>query len=120
MSAIRRRTYVSSYLIPAIVIVGSSSLYAVESASSSRQIDGGDVIITEDEKPAFLAYAKRQNMRPASSIDRTSVGDVLPRFGIAYYILPLRFGSPSYRCAAVGTQIIIVDRSSGVVVQVLG
>jgi hypothetical protein len=117
MRALRRSNPASTYLILIVLIVGGG--YAVEIAKADHSDRSGDAVITADEKAAFLTYIKRQNMRPASSIDHASIGDVLPDFGITYYALPLRYGHPFYRCVSIGAQIVIVDRSSGVVVQIL-
>jgi hypothetical protein len=118
MRAKRRSSPASTYLTLIVLIVGGG--YAVEIAKADHSDHSGDVVISADEKAAFLAYVKRQNMRPASSIDHASVGDVLPGFGVTYYALPLRYGHPFYRCVSIGAQIVIVDRSSGVVIQILG
>jgi hypothetical protein len=117
MRALRRSSPASTYFILVVLIVGSG--YAVEIAKADHPDRDEDIVISADEKSAFIAYAKRQNMRPASSADHASVGDVLPSFGVTYYALPLRYGHPFYRCAAIGVTIVIVDRSSRVVVQIL-
>jgi hypothetical protein len=118
MRALRRSRPASTYLLLTVVIVGGG--YAVQIAKADHQDRGGDIVISADEQAAFLAYVKRQYMRPASSIDHASVGDVLPGSGVTYYTLPLRYGHPFYRCVSIGAQIAIVDRTSGVVVQILG
>lgn len=102
-----------------VVPIATLAGYAMETAEADRTGSGKAAVISEDQKPTFLAYVKRQNMQPSQSINRVSVGDKIPDFGITYYVLPLSYGRPFYRCAAIGTQIVIVDRFSGVVVQVL-
>jgi hypothetical protein len=118
MKSLRRRRSASTYAV-VVVLAATLAGYAMETAEADRTGSGKAAIISEDQKPAFLAYLKRQNMQPSLPINRVSVGDRVPDFGIIYYVLPLSYGRPFYRCAAVGTQIVIVDRFSGVVVQIL-
>jgi hypothetical protein len=117
MRSFRQRRFSSIYFVLVVLIAAPCAGYAMETAD----VDRADSyrVISAEQKPTFVAYAKRQNMRPSSSIDRVSVGDTLPDFGVTYYVLPLIYGHPFYRCAAVGRQMVIVDRFSGVVVQVL-
>jgi hypothetical protein len=102
-----------------IILITALVGYAIETAEADHTDSGNGAVISEDQKPTFLAYAKRRNMQPSLSIDRVAIGDQLPDVGITYYVLPLSYGHPFYRYASVGANIVIVDRFSGVVVQVL-
>jgi hypothetical protein len=117
MRSFHPRRYCSTYFVLVVLIGMLGAGYSLETANADRADSYS--VISEQQKPAFLAYAKRQNIRQSPSTDRVSVGDTLPGFGVTYYALPLRYGHPFYRYAAVEKQIVIVDRFSGVVVQVL-
>ena len=102
-----------------VLFVVSTADYAVAPADEGH-IDGRQaIVISEYQKAAFLAYVRRRNIQPSLFTDPVSVGDRLPDFGITYYVLPLGYGHPFYRYASVGPQIVIVERVSGAVVQVL-
>lgn len=116
MKLLRQRRSASTYAA-LIILITALAGYAIETAEADHSSEG--TVISEDQKPVFLAYAKRQKMQPSLSIDRVSVGDKIPDSGITYYVLPLSYGHPFYRYASVGPDIVIVDRFSGVVVQVL-
>jgi hypothetical protein len=118
MKFLRHGRSASTYAVLAVLIAASAG-YAMETAEANHTSSSKAAVISEDQKPAFLATMKRQNMQPSQSINRVSVGDRVPDFGITYYMLPLSYGRPFYRCAAVGGQIVIIDRFSGLVVQVL-
>jgi hypothetical protein len=79
---------------------------------------GAEVVIAVDQKPTFLAYVKRHQMR-SRLVDRVAVGDILPDSGVTYYDIPLHYGAPFYRCAVIGEEVVIADPRSGRVVQVL-
>jgi hypothetical protein len=97
--------------------------YAQDALSGSRDgasgSDGAEVVITFDQKPAFLAYVKRQQMHSNLSVKRVSVGDVLPDSGVTYYDIPLRYGAPFYRCVVIGEKAVIADPGTGRVIQVV-
>ena len=114
MKLLRQRRSGSTYAA-LIVLITALVGYAIETAEADHSSKG--TVISEDQKPAFLAYAKRQKMQRSQSVDRVSVGDRIPDSGITYYVLPLGYGHPFYRYASVGPDIVIVDRFSGVVVQ---
>jgi hypothetical protein len=78
----------------------------------------GDVIAAF-QKPAFLAYVKRRQMQSDPQLKRVSVGDALPDSGVRYYGIPLRYGSPFYRCAVIGDEVVIADPGTGRVIQVI-
>ena len=89
------------------------------SPNGSSDSDGAEVVIIVDQKPAFLDYVKRQQMRSGPLIGRVSVGDILPDSGVRYYDIPLRYGAPFYRCVVIGDEVVIADPSTGRVVQVV-
>ena len=112
-----QRTSSVAYLV--VIIITSGASYAMGSASADHANSPSAVVISDEQKPAFLAYARRQNIQSSSSVERTSVGDTLPDVGVTYYTLPLRYGHPFYRYAAIGKHVVVVDQFSGAVIQVL-
>lgn len=58
-------------------------------------------------------------MQSDPRLERVSVGDLLPELSARYYEIPLRYGAPFYRCAVIGEEAVIVDPSTGRVIQVL-
>ena len=89
------------------------------SPNGSRESNDREVVIIVDQKPAFLDYVKRQQMRSGLLTSRVSVGDILPDSGVRYYDIPLRYGAPFYRCVVIGDEVVIADPSTGRVVQVV-
>lgn len=104
----------------AAVLVAS---YALDASSALRDgrsgFEGPGVVITVDQRPAFLAYVRRRQMYSDPLPKRVSVGDVLPDSGVRYYEIPLHYGAPSYRCVVIGEEVVIADPSTGRVVQVV-
>ena len=93
--------------------------YAQNALSGSRDgSSGAEVVVTVDQKSAFLAYVKRQQMHSDLLIKQVSAGDILPDSGIIYYHIPLRYGAPFYRCVVIGEKVVIADPSTGRIVQV--
>src|SRR5579859_2556634 len=90
MRSFRKKRFSSIYFVLALLTAASGAGYAMETMDVDRADSYG--VISEEQQPAFLAYAKRQNMKRSSSIDRVSVGDTRPDFGITYYVLPLSYG----------------------------
>ena len=119
MRLLCQRRGASTYAILLTLIVVSGTCYAMATADEDRPDGRAVVVISEHLKTEFLAFVRRQKIKPSSFSARVSVGDRLPEFGITYYLLPLGYGYPFYRYASVGTQIVIVDRFSGDVIQVL-
>jgi Protein of unknown function (DUF1236) len=103
----------------ASAIVISAVGYVLETSSARSASETGPVVVSEEQKPEFLAYVKRMQMRAATLTSGVSAGERLPRAGISYYRLPLAYGFPFYRCAVVGSQTVIVDRFTSVVIQVV-
>ena len=115
MKLLRRRKNAPIYVVLLALVAVSGVGYAMATAEENR----ADVVISEEQKTEFIEYVKGKKIQPSSLTARVSVGDTLPDTGITYYVLPLGYGYPFYRYACVGTQIVIVDRFSGAVVQVL-
>ena len=117
------RTYnlrISKAMTLACVAVALGASYAQNALSESRDgTSGSDVVVTVEQKPAFLAYVNRHQMHSDLFVKHVSVGDVLPESGVTYYDLPLRYGAPFYRCAVVGEKVVIADPSTGRVIQVV-
>ena len=65
----------------------------------------------------FLAYVKRRQMQSDPRLKRVSVGDMLPELSARYYEIPLRYGAPFYRCAVIAEKVVIVDPSTGRVIE---
>ena len=89
------------------------------SPNGSSDSDGAEVVIIVEQKPAFLDYVKRQQMHSGLLVKTVSVGDILPDSGVRYYDIPLRYGTPFYRCVVIGDEVVIADPSTGRVVQVV-
>jgi hypothetical protein len=94
-----RKHGVSKAVIFACLAAASGASYALDVSSGFRKGEtgskGSDVVITGDQTPAFLAYVKRQKMRPDPLFKPVSVGDVLPDSGVRYYEIPLYYGARS-------------------------
>jgi hypothetical protein len=114
---------ISKAMTLACVAVALGAICAQNALSGSRDgpsgSQGGEVVITVDQKPAFLAYVKRKQMHSDLFVKQVSVGDVLPDSGVIYYGIPLRYGAPFYRCVVIGEKVVIADPSTGRVIQVV-
>jgi hypothetical protein len=123
MSVRTRNLRISKGTTLACAAVALGAIYAQNALSGSRDgsagSDGAEVVITVDQKPAFLAYVKRHQMHSDLLVNRVSVGQVLPDYGVIYYDIPLRYGAPFYRCVVIGEQVVIADPSTGRVIQVI-
>jgi hypothetical protein len=117
MRLLDQRRGASTYVVLLALISGVG--YAMATADEYWADGRKDVVIPDEQKTEFFAYVRRRNIHPSSFTRRVAVGDRLPDFGITYYVLPILYGHPFYRYAFVGPQIVIVDRFSGAVVQVL-
>jgi hypothetical protein len=97
--------------------------YALDASSALRDgrngSEGPTVVITINERPAFLVYVRRRQMHSDPLLKRVAVGDVLPDSGVSYYEIPLRYGAPFYRCVVIGEEVVIVDPSTSQIIQVL-
>jgi hypothetical protein len=123
MSAVtwKQRVFKAAMLACAATLLSAS--YALDATSRFRDArsgaeDTGDVIAAF-QKPAFLTYVKRRQMQSDPQLKRLSVGEVLPDSGVRYYGIPLRYGSPLYRYAVIGEEVVIVDPTIGRVIQVV-
>jgi hypothetical protein len=104
----------------AAALGGSYALDAWSALRGGRSgFEGPGVVITLDERPAFLAYVRRRQMHSDPLLKRVAVGDVLPDSGVSYYEIPLRYGAPFYRCVVIGEEVVIIDPSTSRVIQVL-
>jgi hypothetical protein len=122
MSVRTRNLRISKGTTLACAAVALGAIYAQNALSGSRDGSGGSdgaEVITVDQKPAFLAYVKRHQMHSDLLVNRVSVGQVLPDYGVIYYDIPLRYGAPFYRCVVIGEQVVIADPSTGRVIQVI-
>jgi len=117
MRLLRQRRRASTYVVLLALISGVG--YTMATADEYWADGRKDVVIPEEQKTEFFAFVRRRNIHPSSFTGRVAVGDRLPDFGITYYVLPIRYGHPFYRYASVGPQIVIVDRFSSAIVQVL-
>src|SRR5271155_2824109 len=87
MSAKTRKRAISKAVIFACLAAASGASYALGLPSGfrgGRTGSEGPGVVTVDQKLAFLAYVKRQQMRSALVLKRVSVGDVLPDSGVSY------------------------------------
>ena len=115
------RLFKAVMLACAVTVIGAT--YAVDAMSCIR--DGGSGhegpgdVIAGFQKPTFLAYVKLRHIRSDQKVKQVSVGDNLPDWGVRYYGIPLRYGYPFYRFAVIGEEVVIVDPSTGRVVQVI-
>jgi hypothetical protein len=123
MSVQTRNLRISKAMTIACAAVALGAIYAQNALSGSRDgsgaSDGAEVVITVDQKTAFLAYERQRQMRSDLLLKHVSAGDILPDSGVIYYDIPLRYGAPFYRCVVVGEQAVIADPSTGRVIQVI-
>jgi hypothetical protein len=123
MSVRTRNLRMSKGMTLACAAVALGAIYAQNALSGSRDrssgSDGAEVVITVDQKPAFLAYVKRHQMHSDLLVKHVSVGDILPESGMIYYGIPLRYGVPFYRCVVLGEEVVIADPRTGRVIQVV-
>jgi len=86
MSVRTRNLRISKGTTLACAAVALGAIYAQNALSGSRDgsggSDGAEVVITVDQKPAFLAYVKRHQMHSDLLVNRVSVGQVLPDYGV--------------------------------------
>jgi len=105
----------------AVTVLGAS--YAVDAMSRFRDErsghEGPGDVIAGFQKPTFLAYVKLRHIQSDQQVKQVSVGDILPDSGVRYYGIPLRYGYPFYRFAVIGEEVVIVDPSTGRVIQVI-
>jgi hypothetical protein len=122
MSSLTRKPGTTKVVILACLATVLGAGYVQNALSSSHDgsssAGGAEVVIAVDQKPTFLAYVKRHQMR-SRLVDRVAVGDILPDSGVTYYDIPLHYGAPFYRCAVIGEQVVIADPRSGRVIQVV-
>ena len=102
----------------AYIVVALGAGYALN-ASGESQYGRTRGVIAADQKSSFLAYVKRRHMRSSTSLERLSVGDVVPDSGVTYYDIPFGYGAASYRCSIIGGDILIVDPNTRRVVEVV-
>ena len=128
VSAETRKGRMFKILILASAATVLSASYAFDATSRFRETrsgaeDAGDVI-SASQKPEFLAYVKRRQTQSDPQLanpglKRVSVGDVLPDSSVRYYGIPLRYGAPFYRFVVIGEEAVIVDPSTGRIIQVI-
>lgn len=115
-----RTLRISKGMTLACAAVALVAIYAQNALSDgSSGSDRGEVVISVDQKPAFLTYVKRQHMQSGLLVKHVSVGDILPDSGVIYYGIPLSYGAPFYRCVVIDGEIVIADPSTGRVIQVV-
>ncbi len=123
MSVRTRNLRISKGMTLACAAVALGAICAQDALSGSRNgsggSDGGEIVITVDQKPAFLAYVRRHQMHSDLLVKHVSVGDILPDSGLIYYDIPLPYGAPFYRCVVIGEQVVIADPNTGRVIQVV-
>jgi hypothetical protein len=123
MSAGTVKPRISKVAILGCLAAALGASYALDASSALRDgrsgSEGPGVVITVDQRPAFLAYVRRRQMHSDPLLKRVSVGDTLPDSGVRYYEIPLRYGAPFYRCVVIGEEVVIADPSTGRVIQVV-
>jgi hypothetical protein len=123
MSAGTVKRRISQAVILGCLAAALAASYVLDASSALRDVrsdsEGPGVVITLNERPAFLAYVRRRQMHSDPLLKRVSVGDVLPDSGVSYYEIPLRYGAPFYRCVVTGEEVLIADPSTGRVIQVV-
>ncbi len=103
-----------------IAISGACYAFCLSDEISNRRVrTEEDRIIGTSQRPAFLAYVERRQMRSASFVERVSAGDVLPLEGVTYYDIPLHFGAGLNRCVVIAGNAAIVDPRTRRVVEVI-
>ncbi len=124
VSAETRKRRMFKILILASAATVLSASYAFDATSRRETRTGAGDVISASQKPEFLAYVKRRQMQSDPQLTdpqlkRVSVGDVLPDSSVRYYGIPLRYGTPFYRFVVIGEEAVIVDPSTGRIIQVI-
>jgi hypothetical protein len=77
-------------------------------------------ILGVDDRPRFREYAVRERRNPYRYNQDVRVGVVLPQAGVTYYDVPAEYHvAPTYRYTYVNDHTVLVDRSTGRIVEVI-
>lgn len=75
--------------------------------------------IAETQQPQFRQYVVQQGVPSYTYSGDVSVGTTLPSSGVTYYEVPATYGVKQYRYTRVNNRVVLVDPSTGRVVQVI-
>jgi hypothetical protein len=75
--------------------------------------------IAEAQQPQFRQYVVQQGVPSYTYSGDGTVGTTLPSSGVTYYEVPATYGVKQYRYTRVNNRVVLVDPSTGRVVQVI-
>jgi len=75
--------------------------------------------IAEAQQPQFRQYVVQQGVPSYTYSGDVTVGTTLPSSGVTYYDVPTTYGVKQYRYTRVNNRVVLVDPSTGRVVQVI-
>jgi hypothetical protein len=75
--------------------------------------------IAEAQQPQFRQYVVQQGVPSYTYSGDVTVGTTLPSSGVTYYEVPATYGVKQYRYTRVNNRVVLVDPSTGRVVQVI-
>ena len=75
--------------------------------------------IGEAQQPQFRQYVVQQGVPSYTYSGEVAVGTTLPSSGVTYYEVPATYGVKQYRYTRVNNRVVLVDPSTGRVVQVI-
>ena len=75
--------------------------------------------IAEAQQPQFRQYVVQQGVPSYTYSGDVTVGTTLPSSGVTYYEAPATYGVKQYRYTRVNNRVVLVDPSTGRVVQVI-
>ncbi len=75
--------------------------------------------IGEAQQPQFRQYVVQQGVPSYTYSGEVAVGTTLPSSGVTYYEVPATYGVKQYRYTRVNNRVVLVDPTTGRVVQVI-
>ncbi len=80
---------------------------------------GVDGLLGIDQRPRFRDYVGHEHHPSYRYNEAVRTGAILPGEGVAYYDVPAEYGVRTYRYAIVNDQTVLVDPSTGRIVQIV-
>lgn len=76
-------------------------------------------ILGVDDRPRFRTYVRGERRASYAYDGDVRVGSVLPSAGVSYYDVPEEYGARGHRYTVVNGHTVLVERSSGRIVEIL-
>jgi hypothetical protein len=76
-------------------------------------------ILGVETRPRFRAYVETQRRPSYTYRDEVRVGAVLPKTGVTYYEVPSEYGVRNYRYTVVNDRTVLVEPSTGRIVEII-